>query len=119
MWAGWLWGSATSGHGICPGPRAPVADNQVFHIVESVDMEKMGEETPTDNYYDRLNEDMGKRRPQAGAYLLDHLLSLQSSRQINRIRFFFRCIESRHLRHQLDASLGGAEARRTLRGAKL
>ena len=33
--------------------------NPCLHIVESVDFEKMGEETPTDYYYDQLK---GPRR---------------------------------------------------------
>ena len=51
--------------------------NPIYHIVESVDMEKMAEETPTDFYYDALRKDMGQRYPRADPHLLDHLVSLE------------------------------------------
>ena len=49
----------------------------IYHIVESVDMEEMGEETPTDFYYDELRKDLGQRHPKADPHLLDHLVSLE------------------------------------------
>lgn len=67
--------------------------NPCLHIVESVDMEKMGEETPTDYYYnDRLSEDLGRRHPKADPFLLDHLVSLEGlffvfPSELQRLRF--------------------------------
>ncbi|CAK9058285.1 unnamed protein product [Durusdinium trenchii] len=51
--------------------------NPCLHIVESVDLEKMGEETPTDYYYEQLRKDLGERYPKADPFLLDHLVSLE------------------------------------------
>ena len=57
-WAGWLPGSATSGLKMSRGLRqsdgVDTVMNPCLHIVESVDLEKMGEETPTDYYYEQL-----------------------------------------------------------------
>ena len=78
-WAGWLDGSATSGLGTSRGlhERRETGKNPCLHIVETVDMEKMGEETPTDYYYSRLRADLGERYKKADPHLLDHLVSLE------------------------------------------
>eukprot|EP00435_Cladocopium_sp_Y103_P073148 s386_g42.t1 len=79
-WAGWLPGSATCGLGMSRGRTVDAVDtrsNPCLHIVESVDFEKMGEETPTDYYYDQLRKDLGERHPKADSFLLDHLVSLE------------------------------------------
>ena len=62
------------------GPRSEGVDtvaNPCLHIVESVGLEKMGEETPTDYYYEELRKDLGQRHPKADPFLLDHLVSLE------------------------------------------
>ncbi|CAK9017668.1 Pro-Pol polyprotein, partial [Durusdinium trenchii] len=78
-WAGWLDGSATSGLGTSRGlhERRETGKNPCLHIVETVDIEKMGEETPTDYYYSRLRADLGERYKKADPHLLDHLVSLE------------------------------------------
>ncbi|CAK9071601.1 unnamed protein product, partial [Durusdinium trenchii] len=80
-WAGWLPGSATSGLKMSRGLRqsdgVDTVMNPCLHIVESVDLEKMGEETPTDYYYEQLRKDLGERYPKADPFLLDHLVSLE------------------------------------------
>ena len=79
-WSGWLPGSTTCGLGMSRGrsvDRVDTVMNPCLHIMESVDFEKMGEETPTDYYYDRLREDLGRRHPKADSFLLDHLVSLE------------------------------------------
>ena len=81
-WAGWLPGSRTSGLGMSRGMEQEGCRNTIhnpcLHIVESIDMEKMAEETPTDYYYDCLRSDLGKRYPKANSFLLDHLVSLEA-----------------------------------------
>ena len=80
LWAGWLKGSATSGlgtsRGLSPLSRDTVR-NPCLHIIESVDMERMGEETPTDYYYEVLRKELGRKYPGADPFLLDHLVSLE------------------------------------------
>ena len=80
-WAGWLPGSATSGLKMSRGLRqsdgVDTVMNPCLHIVESVDLEKMGEETPTDYYYEQLRKDLGERYPKADPFSLDHLVSLE------------------------------------------
>ena len=76
-WAGWCKGCSTSGLGISRVEGQNTRTNPIYHIVESVDMEKMAEETPTDFYYDVLRKDMGQRYPRADPHLLDHLVSLE------------------------------------------
>ena len=76
-WAGWCKGCSTSGLGISRVGGQNTRTNPIYHIVESVDMEKMGEETPTDFYYDELRKDLGQRYPKADPHLLDHLVSLE------------------------------------------
>ena len=39
--------------------------NPCLHIVESADMQKMAEETPSDYYYDCLRRDLGERYSKA------------------------------------------------------
>ena len=79
-WSGWLPGSATSGLGMSRGRTVDSVDtlsDPCLHIVESVDFEKMGEETPNDYYYDQLRKDLGEKHPKADPFLLDHLVSLE------------------------------------------
>ena len=79
-WAGWLPGSATSGLGMSRGLRSEGVNtvaNPCLPIVESVGFERMGEETPTDYYYEELRKDLGQRHPKADPFLLDHLVSLE------------------------------------------
>jgi hypothetical protein len=79
-WSGWLPGSATSGLGMSRGRTVDSVDtlsNPCLHIVESVDFEKMGEETPNDYYYNQLRKDLGEKHPKADPFLLDHLVSLE------------------------------------------
>ncbi|CAK8990984.1 unnamed protein product, partial [Durusdinium trenchii] len=55
------------------------AQESVFHIVETPGaLDLMAEESPTDEYYHLLREDMEKRYPEASIHLLDHLEALES-----------------------------------------
>ena len=52
--------------------------NPILHIVETPGgIERMAEETPTDEYYDKLRLSLGERHPRADKLLLDHLVSLE------------------------------------------
>ena len=53
--------------------------DSVFHIVETPGaLDLMAEESPTDEYYQLLREDMQKRYPDASVHLLDHLEALEA-----------------------------------------
>ncbi|CAK8988949.1 unnamed protein product [Durusdinium trenchii] len=55
------------------------AQESVFHIVETPGaLDLMAEESPTDEYYHLLRDDMEKRYPEASIHLLDHLEALES-----------------------------------------
>ena len=75
--AGWCKGCSMSGLGISRVEGQNTRTNPIYHILKSVDMEKMAEETPTDFYYDALRKDMGQRYPKADPHLLDTLVSLE------------------------------------------
>ena len=50
----------------------------MYHIVEIPGgIERLAEETPTDEYYSALRKDLGSRYPGADRFLLDHLVSLE------------------------------------------
>ena len=71
-------GSATSGLGTSrgqEGERLRTVWNPC--IVESADMQKMAEETPSDYHYDCLRWGLGGRYSKADPHLLDHLVSLE------------------------------------------
>ena len=69
-------------HKSTKGNQAPwrsTITEPVFHIVEVPGgIDRMAEETPTDFYYDKLRESMGRSHPKADRFLLDHLVSLEA-----------------------------------------
>ncbi|CAJ1456426.1 unnamed protein product [Effrenium voratum] len=51
----------------------------VYHIVEVPgEIERMGEMTPTDSYYEQLHGHLRKKYPKADPHLLDHLIALEA-----------------------------------------
>ncbi|CAJ1448521.1 unnamed protein product [Effrenium voratum] len=51
----------------------------VYHIVEVPgEIERMGEMTPTDSYYEQLHGHLRKKYPKADPHLLDHLSALEA-----------------------------------------
>ena len=53
---------------------------RLYHIEEepgAIDW-RNAVEVPTEEYYDALRQDMGKRHPKASPYVLDHILSLEA-----------------------------------------
>ena len=51
----------------------------VYHIVEVPgEIERMGEVTPTDSYYEQLHGHLRKKYPKADPHLLDHLIALEA-----------------------------------------
>ena len=83
----------------------------------------MGEETPTDYYYEQLRKDLGRRHPKADPFLLDHLVSLEGFLDKS-IVLVFRLVFPR-LRSASsvvscsDTSLGGTVCSLIRKGAKL
>jgi len=57
--------------------RSVVAE-RIYHIVETAGaLDLLAEEGPTDEYYNRLSQYMGKKFPGASGHLLDHLEALE------------------------------------------
>ena len=51
----------------------------VYHIVEVPgEIERTGEMTPTDSYYEQLHGHLRKKYPKADPHLLDHLIALEA-----------------------------------------
>ena len=56
-----------------------VVGERIYHIVETPGaLDLLAEEGPTDEYYNRLRQYMGKKFPGASGHLLDHLEALES-----------------------------------------
>ena len=56
-----------------------VVGERIYHIVETAGaLDLLAEEGPTDEYYNRLRQYMGKKFPGASGHLLDHLEALES-----------------------------------------
>ena len=62
------------------GPVASIINEKISHIVEETGgIDHLADVlTPTEEYYDALRADLGRRHPKASAHVLDHLVSLEA-----------------------------------------
>ena len=70
----------TNSEGFVFNSSAMAREYQVCHIVEQPGgIEHMTDcEVPTEEYYDRLTEDLRRRHPKAASWVLEHAVSLEA-----------------------------------------